>query len=223
MRALIVEDEKNLAKELKKILENEKFSVSLEFNGEKAIDKILGEQFDIIILDIMLPDMDGFEILKFIREEEIKTPVLFLTAKSALEDRVKGLDLGADDYIIKPFSSSELIARVRAIIRRVSGERSNIINIGKLKLNIKTKEIFFNYRPVNLTPKEYSILEFLILNKEKPVSKYDIAEHIWGDSYDILSTSNFVEVHIKNIRKKFLKYSKKQVIETVRGFGYKII
>ncbi len=218
MRILIVEDEKELAISLKKALKSEKYSVTVEFNGSDAIERILSEKFDLIILDIMVPEIDGFEVLKFIRKEKIETPVLMLTAKSDIEDRVKGLDLGADDYLSKPFSFAELLARIRAILRRKCGGTYNIIEINELKLNLKTKEIFFNETKLDLTPKEYLILEFLILNRGKPVSKYDIAEHVWGDSYDILSTSNFVEVHIKNIRKKI----KKDIIKTVRGFGYKI-
>ena len=222
MRVLIVEDEQTLAEELKKILEKEKFSASIEYNGNRAIDKILSDKFDLIILDLMLPQINGFEVLKFIRNEKIKTPVLILTAKDDLDDKVKGLNLGADDYLTKPFSTSELIARMRAILRRVSGETDNIINSRSLKLNLESKEVFFNNEKLDFTTKEYMIIEFLILNKGKPVSKYDIAEHVWGDSYDILSTSNFVEVHIKNIRKKLQKFSKSPIIKTERGFGYRI-
>ncbi len=222
MRILIVEDEKGLSEELKKTLENEMFTVSTVFNGSDAIDKILSEKFDLIILDLMLPEIDGFEVLKFIREEKVKTPVLILTAKGQIDDKVKGLDLGADDYLTKPFSGVELLARIRAILRRSGGESENIIFTENLKLNIKTKEIFFKQIKLDLTPKEYAILEFLILNKGKPVSKYDIAEHVWGDSYDIFSTSNFVEVHVKNIRKKFQKLTNHIIIKTLRGFGYKI-
>ena len=222
MRVLIVEDEQTLAEELKKILEKEKFSASIEYNGNRAIDKILSDKFDLIILDLMLPQINGFEVLKFIRNEKIKTPVLILTAKDDLDDKVKGLNSGADDYLTKPFSTSELIARMRAILRRVSGETDNIINSRSLKLNLESKEIFFNNEKLDFTTKEYMIIEFLILNKGKPVSKYDIAEHVWGDSYDILSTSNFVEVHIKNIRKKLQKFSKSSIIKTERGFGYRI-
>ncbi len=222
MRVLIVEDEKELAFELKKTLEKEKFTVKIVYNGNDAIEKILSEKFDLIILDIMLPEINGYEVLKFIRNENINTPVLMLTAKIDIEDKVRGLDLGADDYLTKPFSVAELLARIRAILRRAGGEHNNIINIKDLKLDLKAKEIFFNNIKLDLTPKEYLILEFLILNKGKPVSKYDIAEHIWGDSYDIFSTSNFVEVHVKNIRKKLKKFTIKEIIETVRGFGYKI-
>ncbi len=222
MRILIVEDEKDLAFELKKMLIKEKFSVSLVFDGNNAIDILLSEKFDLIILDLMLPEIDGFEILKFIRKEKIKTPLLILSAKGDLEDKVKGLDLGADDYLTKPFSQAELLARIRALLRRVGGETENVINLGKLKLNIKSREIFWKNQKIDFTPKEYMILEFLILNKGKPVSKFDIAEHVWGDSYDILSTSNFVEVHVKNIRKKLKNITYNEIIETVRGFGYKI-
>ena len=222
MRILIVEDEKDLAYALKKGLENQKYTVTIEFNGNSAIDRILAEEFDLIILDIMLPEINGFEVLKFIRNEKIKTPVLILTAKGELEDRVKGLDYGADDYLTKPFSQAELFARIRAILRRSAGGSENTIITNNLKLNLATKEIFLNDEKLDLTPKEYLILEFLILNRGKLVSKYDIAEHVWGDSYDIISTSNFVEVHVKNIRKKLSKLTDEQIIETVRGFGYKV-
>ncbi len=222
MRLLIVEDNKELAKELEKIFKREKFTVSIETDGSKAIDTILSENFDMIILDLMLPMFNGFQILKIIREEDIKTPVLILTARDNINDRVKGLDLGADDYLTKPFSTSELLARIRAVLRRSGEESKNVIETENLKLDLKSKEIFLDGKKLDLTLKEFMILEFLILNKNKPVSKFDIAEHIWGDSYDILSTSNFVEVHIKNIRKKLQKFTDKKIITTVRGVGYKI-
>ena len=222
LKILLVEDEKELARELERLLSGEGYYVTVEHNGDSALDVILSENFDIIILDIMLPGLNGYEILEHIRKENIKTPVLMLTAKVDIEDRVKGLNLGADDYVIKPFSSMELLARIRAIFRRISNDTTNILNLGELSVNIETKETFINNQQVELTPKEFSILEFLILNKNKPISKYDIAEHVWGDSYDIISTSNFVEVHIKNIRKKFSKITNNQIIETERGFGYKI-
>ncbi len=217
-----MEDEKELAKELKNLLNKEGFYATVEYNGDKALDTALSESFDIIILDIMLPGLNGYEILKHIRNEKIATPVLILTAKADITDKVKGLDLGADDYVVKPFSSFELLARIRAVLRRFSGENTNIITARNISLNLATKEIFINKKKLDLTPKEYSILEFLILNKNKPVSKYNIAEHVWGDTYDIISTSNFVEVHVKNIRKKISKLTDNQVIETERGFGYKI-
>ena len=137
MRVLIVEDEKDLALQLKTILEDEKYTVSTVFDGNSALDKILAEDFDLIILDIMLPGIDGFKILKFMRDEEINTPVLVLTAKDEDEDKVKGLDLGADDYLTKPFSQIELLARIRAILRRTGGEVKNIITTNNLILNLK--------------------------------------------------------------------------------------
>ncbi len=222
MKILLVEDEKELAHELENLLSNEGYMVTVEYNGDTALDTILSEDFDIIILDIMLPGLNGYEILKHLRDEKIKTPVLMLTAKADIDDRVKGLNLGADDYVIKPFSGMELLARLRAIYRRISNDTTNILKLNELTVNLETKEVWINDEQVELTPKEFNILEFLVLNKNKPISKYDIAEHVWGDSYDIISTSNFVEVHIKNIRKKFSKITKNQIIETERGFGYKI-
>lgn len=222
MKILVIEDEKDLAHEIKNFLTKEGYTVAVEFDGDSGLNRILSDEFDIIVLDIMLPEIDGFEILNHIRKEGIPTPVIVLTAKSDTIDRVKGLNLGADDYVIKPFSSVELLARIRAILRRIAGGTSTIITANGISLNIETKEVFIDDKRIDLTPKEYEIVEFLMLNKKKPISKYDIAEHVWGDTYDIISTSNFVEVHIKNIRKKLLKYTDKQIIETERGFGYKI-
>ncbi len=222
MKILIVEDEKELAKNLSTLLTAENFIVKTEYNGNKALDVIFAENFDIIILDIMLPELDGLKIIKALRKEHIKTPVIMLTAKNDIADKVKGLDAGADDYIVKPFSTSELIARIRAVLRRFRDDMSEIVEIDDLKINIETKEIFYNNNKMDLTKKEYSIVELLALNRNKPVSKYDIAEHVWGDTYDLIATSNFVEVHIKNIRKKFSKFTDKHIIETERGFGYKI-
>jgi len=220
MRILIIEDEESLALRIKNVLESEKYTTEAVFDGEEGLEKALTEEYDLVVLDILLPRLNGLEILKEIRRQELKLPVLLLTVKDSVDDKVKGLDSGADDYLSKPFAIPELLARIRSLLRRESDVKSAAIRIADLLVNTSTHQVSKNNVPVNLTAKEYAILEFLIYNKNRVVSRLSIAEHVWGDNFDMFSMTNFVDVHIKNLRKKIERTEKDNIIQTIRGVGY---
>ena len=221
MRILIVDDEPELVEQIRYTLAKQQYTVDTAFDGEEAMDRIYVEPYDLILLDIMLPKKDGFGVLLELRNEKKSTPVLMLTAKGGIEDRIKGLDLGADDYLPKPFSMEELLARIRALLRRSNALVSPILKIADVSLNTASREVFQERQPVELTPKEFSILEFLLYNMNRAVSRYTIAEHVWGDEFDPVTMSNSIDVHIKNLRKK-ISDPKGKIIRTVRGVGYMI-
>ncbi len=222
MRILIVEDEESLALRIKNVLESEKYQAEVAFDGESGLEKALTEEYDLILLDILLPRLNGIDLLKEIRREKISTPVLLLTAKDRIEDKVAGLDAGADDYLTKPFALPELLARVRSLLRRISEVKTSVLSAGDLEVNTHTHEVKRGGKPINLTTKEYAILEFLLYNKNRVVSRLSIAEHVWGDNFDLFTMTNFVDVHIKNLRKKIDDDREKKLIQTVRGVGYMI-
>lgn len=219
MNILIVEDEPDLLDNLKRLLESEQYTIETAVDGEEALDKIWNETHDLILLDIMLPLLSGLEVLREIRKGGIITPVLMLTAKADVKDKVHGLDLGADDYLAKPFSLSELLARVRALLRRGS-EANPVIECGDITLHTVRREVLKEGQPIQLTSKEFSILEFLLHNRGRVVSRFALAEHVWGDNFDSFNMSNFVDVHIKNLRKKLKTKDVEPIVKTVRGFGY---
>ena len=220
MRVLVVEDEISLANLIKEGLEDEDYSVDVANDGEEGLYLALNEPYDIIILDIMLPKKDGIEIAKIVRSKDIKTPILMLTAKDTVQDKVLGLDSGADDYLTKPFSFDELLARMRAVLRRSFGEAKNIVKVADLELNLDTHEVKRAGKVVDLTSKEYALLEYLVLNKNKLLSRTDIIEHIYGYNYDF--DSNVVDVLVARLRRKVDKNSDKKLIHTVRGGGYMV-
>ena len=221
MRILIVDDEENLLDQLRISFQRQRYIVETAVDGEEALDKIFNSEFDIIILDIMLPKQDGFSVLKEIRQAGINTPVIMLTARKSVDEKVKALDLGADDYLAKPFSLDELMARVRAVLRRSCEQKDAVIRVGNIQLNTATREVLVDGQAVELTMREFSILEFLMYNKNKAVSRFSLAEHVWGDAFDPFSMSNFIDVHIKNIRRKIGDVNG-SVIRTIRGVGYMI-
>jgi DNA-binding response OmpR family regulator len=221
MNILIIEDETQLLERLAGILKKEKYAVDTTDNGEDGLDRVMDGSYDLILLDIMLPKLNGLEVLREIRDIGIDTPVLMLTAKSDIEDKVVGLDYGADDYLGKPFSLPELLARIRALIRR--GNRATpVIDIGAISLNTSSREVFKDGAPLDLTTKEFGILEFLMHNRGRAVSRFTLAEHVWGDEFDPFSMSNFIDVHMSNLRKKLSSPGLSPFITTIRGFGYKI-
>ena len=220
MRILIVDDELSLLQQLQQVLQKERYIVDTASDGENALDKIFEAQFDLIILDIMIPKIDGLTVLDHTRKANIDTPVLMLTARGDIKDRIRGLDLGADDYMPKPFSLDELLARVRALLRRSGSQAGIILKIDDLQLDTVSRQVTKGGKPVELTPREFSILEFLLYNKNRAVSRFSLTEHVWGDDYDPFSMSNFMDVHIKNLRHKIGDTGRNRLIRTIRGVGY---
>lgn len=219
MRILIVDDEQSLLEQLKEAFEKQRYMVEIALDGEEALEKIYSTPADLIILDIMLPKLDGLSVLRAIRKEGSKTPVLMLTAKGDLDSKIKGLDLGADDYLAKPFSLDELLARVRALLRRFGGQSNSVLQVADLHFDTASREVSKAGELLNLTAREFSILEFILYNKNRVVSRFSLAEHVWGDAFDPFSMSNFIDVHIKNLRKK-IGDSNGSIIQTIRGTGY---
>ena len=222
MRILVVEDEQNLNDIIVKRLILEKYGVDTCFNGNDALEYIFSTEYDVIVSDIMLPGIDGFEILKRIREKEIKTPVLLLTALDGIEDRVKGLDYGADDYLVKPFAFDELMARIRVLLRRNSTNgnfnASNVFSIANLRVNCNSHDVFRDDVPIKLSTREFTILEYMIRNKERVLSREQIEQHIWN--YDYEGGTNVIDVYIRYLRRKIDKDFEPKLIHTVRGIGY---
>ncbi len=220
MRILCVDDEYSLQEQLQQILESQRYIVETAMNGEEALDKLFDAPFDLIILDIMMPGMDGLAVLEQARKAGIATPVLILTAKGDVQDRVRGLDLGADDYLAKPFSLDELLARVRALLRRAGSQAESVLHVADLLLDTVSRSVTRSGNIVELTPREFAILEFLLYNKNRAVSRFSLAEHVWGDDFDPFSMSNFIDVHVKNLRSKVGDAGHGVIIRTIRGVGY---
>ena len=218
MKFLLIEDEKKLALNIKEKLEQERYLVDWAADGISGLELALVEEYDLVVLDIMLPGMDGFSVLKSLRERKMTVPILLLTARGQVADKVKGLDLGADDYLTKPFAMAELLARIRVLLRRFANYQSSILTIADLILNPVTHEVTRSNKSINLTPKEFAILEFLMYNKNRVLSRLTIAEHVWGDNFETMT--NFVDVHIKNLRHKIDKGFAPRLIHTIRGIGY---
>lgn len=218
MRVLIVEDEKALAQILKKGLEENAFTVDLCFDGEEGLYMIETYPYDAVVLDVMLPNMDGLTILNKLRAKNINVPVLMLTAKGAIEDRIKGLNIGADDYMAKPFDFSELVARVRAIVRRSKGKPDPVIAIDDLTIDTNSRSVKRAGKEIKLSAKEYNLLEYLALNKNRVVSRTELTEHIYESDFDL--DSNIIDVYINYLRNKIDKGFEKHIIQTVRGAGY---
>jgi len=219
---LLVEDEHHIAGSIKKGLGQEHFAVDVAYTGNEGFDLASEEEYDVIILDLMLPGMDGLSICRQLRQKQIHTPVLILTAKGQVQDKVEGLDSGADDYLTKPFSFEELVARVRALSRRPQNNLSSVLSVADLTLDAKTYEVKRGGKPVNLSGKEFSLLEYLMRHPERILTKEQIISHVWNYDADILP--NTVEVYIRNLRRKIDLPFKEgpALIQTVRGFGYKI-
>lgn len=216
MKVLVVEDEHKIATSIKKGFEQESWICDLAFDGLDGFDLAVSESYDVIILDLMLPSKDGISIAKDLRKENIHTPILILTAKGELDDKVLGLNLGADDYLVKPFAFEELIARVQALSRRPEQIKNEELRIKNLTLNIKAQELKQNGKVIMLSKKEYQLLEYLMKNKDRVISKDELISHVWDYETNILS--NTVEVFIKYLRNKLGE----ETIKTVRGFGYKL-
>ena len=221
MRILIVEDERKIARALGRALKNEKYAVDISYDGTDAYAMAGMIDYDLLILDRMIPgDYDGLSLTKKLREEGKNVPILLLTALGATQDKTEGLDGGADDYLTKPFALDELLARVRALLRRPQTSVETVLRVADLSLDLNTHEVLRNNQKIELTNKEFSLLEYLVRNSGRPVSKEQIIAHVWDYDADILP--NNIEVYISYLREKVDKSFKDKLIKTVRGLGYKI-
>ena len=222
MRILVVEDEHKIANSIKKGLEQESYAVDVVFTGQEGYDVASTEEYDLIVLDLLLPGMDGIEVCSKLRERQIHTPILMLTAKGQVEDKITGLDAGADDYLTKPFAFEELLARIRALTRRPKNSLGIILSVEDLTLNTATYQVKRDNKIIPLSSKEYALLEYLMRHPKQTLTKEQIINHVWDYDADVLPNS--VEVYIGYLRNKIDKpFSEKPVlIQTVRGFGYKV-
>ena len=220
MKILIVEDEKKLANFLKKGLQEEGYAVDLVHNGEDGLYMATDKDYDLVILDIYIPKLDGFAVLKRLREQEVATPVLLLTVRATIEDKVLGLDLGADDYLTKPFAFEKILARVRALLRRHTSLDNMVLRLADLVLDPVRRTVMRGTRKIDLTVKEFALLEYLMRNTSRVVSRTMIVEHVWN--YDFDTGTNVVDVYVNYLRKKIDTDPDAKLIHTVRGVGYVI-
>lgn len=221
MRILVVEDEHKIARAVARALEQENYAVDVAYDGDEGYAMATTEPYDLAIIDRMIPgEYNGLDIVKAMREEKIHTPVLLLTALGTTADKTKGLDSGADDYLVKPFALAELLARVRALLRRPAEQKGTVLKADDLELDTTTFRVTRGGKEIHLTSKEFALLEFLLRNQGRPSNKETIVAHVWDYDADILL--NTVEVYIKYLRAKVDEPFDKQLIKTVRGFGYKI-
>ncbi len=220
MKILIIEDEIKLNKAIALGLQNLGYAVDSAFDGEEGEKMARWNDYDLIVLDIMMPKRNGIEVCQNLRASLKLVPILMLTAKDAIEDRVKGLEAGADDYLIKPFAFDELVARIRTLLRRPPLTVSDVFELDDLKLDTRTQKVTINKKEINLTLREYGLLEYFLRNQGTVLTRVDLLEHVWDRNYD--SLSNVVDVHLKNLRKKLPKnYAKR--IETIWGKGYRLV
>jgi len=220
MRLLVVEDDVKMASLLKRGLEREGYAVDLAGDGEDALWAGKEFPYDAVVLDAMIPAPDGFEVCRQLREAGKWMPVIMLTARGAVDDRVRGLDVGADDYLAKPFSFAELFARLRALLRRDVGERPTVLRAGDLRLNPATREVSRGQTAISLSAREFSLLELLLRHKGEVLSRTAIVDHVWDFAYD--GTSNIVDVYVRYLRDKIDRPFDRQALETVRGAGYRL-
>lgn len=217
MRVLVIEDETKVASFISRGLEEEGYAVEVAFDGKEGLDLLKSREYDVVLLDLMIPEIDGLQVLKSARESGIKTPVLILTAKSAKEDVVRGLDTGSDDYLTKPFSFDELLARMRVLTRRGNAKESHLVRYGSMVLDPFTRILSVEGQEVELTDKEYLLMELLIRSCERPLTRKEIAEYVWQNAAD---STNIVDVYVNFLRKKIETISRQKYIHTVRGTGY---
>jgi len=218
MRILIIEDEKKVANFIKKGLEEEHYAVDTTYDGEAGLFMAEANEYDLIVLDLMIPKIDGLEVLKRIRGNKMNVPVLVLTAKATVEDIVKGLDTGCDDYLTKPFEFVEFLARIRALLRREKIEKEPILKVADLTLSLVTHKVVRRGKEIELTSKEYALLEYFMRNPEKVLTRTMISEHVWDYHFD--SLTNVVDVYVNYLRKKIDKDFEPKLIHTIRGVGY---
>ena len=222
MNVLIVEDEKSLAKEIASFLKSENFLCDLAFTGGDASEKIAVNLYDFILLDLGLPDFNGLDLINEAKKVGSEASFIIITARGAVEDKVKGLDLGADDYLAKPFALVELLSRINAVARRKFNVATQDIELGDFVMQVQSRKLICKGAEVDLTKKEYDLLQYLVLNHDKVLTRQQLYEHIWGNILDNQYDSNFIDVHIKNLRKKLNHHAPSHWLETVRGVGYRM-
>jgi two-component system response regulator PhoP len=220
MRILIVEDDSRLLLQLDQYMQSQGFSVDLADDGEKALYQLKEYNYDLAIIDVGLPSIDGFEVVKQARASDISCPIIILTARDRWQEKVKGLESGADDYLTKPFVHEELLARVKALIRRSAGQASPIMHKGPLSLDTSANQLYVDEQPIELTAYEYKVIEYLMMNPNKVVSKTEMVEHIYDQDFDL--DSNVIEVFVGRLRRKIDKDNLIKPIETLRGRGYRL-
>ncbi|QJR79768.1 response regulator transcription factor [Alteromonas pelagimontana] len=220
MRILVAEDDSRLLTQLDTLMQQHGYSVDLADNGEHALFQLKEYSYDLAIIDIGLPKLDGFDVIRQARQHDVKCPVLILTARDRWQEKVEGLDAGADDYLTKPFHNEELLARVKALIRRASGQANPVIQFGPLSLDTVSEELLLHESRLDLTAYEYKVMEYLMLNPQKVVSKTELTEHIYDQDFDL--DSNVIEVFIGRLRRKIDPDGTLKPIETLRGRGYRI-
>lgn len=218
MRILVVEDEKKVAQFIRRALEQEEYEVEVEHDGRAGLDRAAAGGYDLLLLDVMLPGMDGLEVVRALRARRSTTPTLMLTAKTSTDDKVAGLDSGADDYLTKPFAVAELLARVRSLLRRGGREKSTVLGIADLELDTVTHRARRAGRTIELTAREYALLEFLLRNRGRTLSRTTISEHIWRYNFD--TGTNIIDVYVNHLRNKIDDGFDVKLIHTVRGVGY---
>jgi DNA-binding response OmpR family regulator len=221
MKLLIIEDEEELRESIAEFFKKIGALVITAKDKFEAEDKLISHQFDVIILDITLPDGSGIEILPVVKQTQDNSGVLILSAKNSLDDKIKGLDLGADDYLTKPFHLAELNSRVKALIRRKVFKGENVIRFNEISINFSENQVYINDHLLALTKKEFTLLLYFINNKNRVLTKESIAEHLWGDNIDFLENYDFIYTHIKNLRKKILSNGGEDYLSTIHGIGYK--
>jgi len=222
MNLLIVEDEKNLAAEIETFLGKENFICDMAYTGVEASEKIAVNLYDFVLLDLGLPDYEGLDLIREAKKNGSEASFIIITARGAVEDRVKGLDLGADDYLAKPFALVELLSRINAVARR----KFNVVNkdmvVSEFTINMQSRIVTHSGDEVELTRKEFNLLQYLVLNHERVLTRHQLYEHIWGNMLDDQYDSNFIDVHIKNLRRKLNAYAPTPWLETIRGVGYRV-
>lgn len=222
MNLLIVEDERSLAKEIASYLSKENFLCDLAFTGKEASEKIAVNLYDFVLLDLGLPDYNGLDLINEAGKSGVDVSFIIITARGAVEDKVRGLDLGADDYLSKPFALAELHSRIMAVARRKFQITTPDLTLGEFVMAVQARKIFHNGREVEITKKEFDLLHYLVMNHDKVLARHQLYEHIWGNTLDDQYDSNFIDVHIKNLRKKLNTCAPAPWLETVRGVGYRI-
>lgn len=222
MNILIVEDEKSLANEMQTFLKKEGYVCDVAHTGKDASEKIYVNPYDFLLLDLGLPDYEGLDLLKEAKEANQEAAIIILTARGSTDDKVKGLDLGADDYLAKPFSLLELSSRMQAIIRRKHGLKKSTMDVHGFEVDLTNRSIAHKTHIISLTKKEFDIMQYLLINKNRVVTRMQLTEHIWDNALEVDYDSNYVDVHIKNLRKKLGQYAEVDWIETVRGIGYRL-